>query len=158
MWAHYVHEHIAQIGQVQKGKKVRIHPTVSFRNAKNIIIGDCSSIERGCCLWAGPNARIIIGRYVLIGPGVKIHATNHGTNPNSLIRFQPLREEDIVIEDDVWLGANVVVTAGVRIGRGSIVAAGAVVTKDVPPYTIVGGIPARPLKSRLPQGEGGKQE
>lgn len=59
----------------------------------------------------------------------------------------------MVIEDDVWIGANVTITAGITIGRGSVLAAGAVVTKDVPPFSIMGGVPARRLRSRLP-GEG----
>ncbi len=155
-WGYYVHEHVSQVAQIRKGKRVWIHPTASFRNGHNIVIGDYSHVNRDCCLWAGPNSRIILGRYVLMGPGVRIHATNHTfADIDRPMMLQPLREADVVIEDDVWLGANVVVTAGVRIGRGAIVAAGAVVTKDVPPYTIVGGIPARPLKSRLPE-EGGE--
>lgn len=157
-WGYYVHEHVSQVAQIKKGRKVWIHPTASFRNGQNIVIGDYSHVNRDCCLWAGPNSRIILGRYVLMGPGVRIHATNHTFDRTDIpMMLQPLREADVVIEDDVWLGANVIVTAGVRIGRGAIVAAGAVVTKDVPPYTIVGGIPAKPLKSRIPQDEGGMQ-
>jgi acetyltransferase-like isoleucine patch superfamily enzyme len=157
-WGYYVHEHVSQVTQIKKGRKVWIHPTASFRNGQNIVIGDYSHVNRDCCLWAGPNSRIILGRYVLMGPGVRIHATNHTFDRTDIpMMLQPLREADVVIEDDVWLGANVIVTAGVRIGRGAIVAAGAVVTKDVPPYTIVGGIPAKPLKSRIHQDEGGMQ-
>ena len=90
-----------------------------------------------------------------MGPGVRIHATNHSADLHLPMMLQPLREADVVIEDDVWLGANVIVTSGVRIGRGAIVAAGAVVTKDVPPYAIVGGVPAKVLRMRLPSVEGG---
>lgn len=151
-WGYYIHEHVSQVAQIKKGRKVWIHPTASFRNGHNISIGDYSHVNRDCCLWAGPNSRIILGRYVLMGPGVRIHATNHSFESTEMpMMLQPLREADVVIEDDVWLGANVVVTAGVRIGRGAIVAAGAIVTKDVPPYTIVGGVPAKPIKSRFPQ-------
>jgi acetyltransferase-like isoleucine patch superfamily enzyme len=59
---------------------------------------------------------------------------------------QGITAQGIVIEDDVWLGAGVVVTDGVRIGRGAVVAAGAVVTNDVPPHTVVGGVPARIIR------------
>ena len=59
---------------------------------------------------------------------------------------QGITAEGIIIEDDVWLGAGAVITDGVRVGRGAVIAAGAVVTKDVPPHTVVGGIPAREIK------------
>jgi len=55
----------------------------------------------------------------------------------------------VVIEDDVWIAARAIILPGVRIGKGAVIAAGAVVTKDVPPYTVVGGIPARKIKSRV---------
>ena len=61
----------------------------------------------------------------------------------------PDNDEDVFIEDDVWVGANSTILKGVRIGRGAIIAAGAVVNKDVPPYTIVGGIPAKVISLRF---------
>ena len=67
------------------------------------------------------------------------------------IKEQGVVRADVVIEDDCWIGCNVTVLSGVTIGRGSIVAAGAVVNKDVPPYSIVGGVPARLLKPRKPE-------
>ena len=60
-------------------------------------------------------------------------------------------DQDVVIEEDVWCGANVTILKGVTIGRGSIIAAGAVVTKDVPPYSIAGGVPAKVIKTRWTQ-------
>ena len=65
---------------------------------------------------------------------------------------QPGRACPVVIEDDVWLAARVVVLKGVTIGRGAVVAAGAVVTKDVPPYTLVGGVPAKFIRALEPKG------
>jgi acetyltransferase-like isoleucine patch superfamily enzyme len=68
------------------------------------------------------------------------------------MREQPLTSRgDIVLEDDVWLGANVVVLDGVTIGRGAIVGAGAVVTQSIPPYAIAGGVPARVIRYRTPE-------
>lgn len=59
-------------------------------------------------------------------------------------------DKDVVVEEDVWLGVNVTLLSGVTVGRGAIVAAGSVVTKDVPPYSVVGGVPARFIKFKWP--------
>ena len=69
---------------------------------------------------------------------------------------QPENDEEVIIEDDVWCGANVTILKGVTIGNGSVVAAGAVVTKSFPPYSIIGGVPAKLLKMRFTE-EAGKQ-
>ncbi len=84
-----------------------------------------------------------------MGPGVCLFAANHGTAKGQPMMWQERKEADIVIGDDVWLGANSVVTAGTRIANGVIVAAGAVVTKNVTEENaIVGGIPARVIGQR----------
>ena len=114
-----------------------------------------------------PHSRITIGRDSLIGeysvirgqggvqigdrvytsPFTQIIAVNHVfDDPNRPFVEQGITAEGIVIEDDVWLGAGAVITDGVRVGKGAVVAAGAVVTKDVPPHTVVGGVPAKPIK------------
>jgi acetyltransferase-like isoleucine patch superfamily enzyme len=75
-------------------------------------------------------------------------AVNHVyQDPTRPMVEQGVTAEGIVIEDDVWIGAGAIVTDGVRIGKGAVVAAGAVVTKDVPPHTVVGGVPARVIKA-----------
>jgi acetyltransferase-like isoleucine patch superfamily enzyme len=77
----------------------------------------------------------------------QIIAVNHiFHDPEKSFSMQGITAEGIIIEDDVWLGASAVVTDGVRIGTGAVVAAGAVVTKDVPPHTVVAGIPAKVIK------------
>ena len=89
-----------------------------------------------------------IGDRVYTSPFTQIIAVNHVfDDPTRPFVEQGITAEGIVIEDDVWLGAGAVITDGVRIGKGAVVAAGAVVTKDVPPHTVVGGVPAQPLKS-----------
>jgi acetyltransferase-like isoleucine patch superfamily enzyme len=88
-----------------------------------------------------------IGANVILAQHVVLSGLNHGYQDVTVpIRKQPVTVRPIVIEDACWIGANAVVTAGVRIGRHSVVAAGSVVTKDVPPYSVVGGNPARLLK------------
>jgi acetyltransferase-like isoleucine patch superfamily enzyme len=76
-----------------------------------------------------------------------LFATNYQIGPG-ILREGPMVDGDITVGNDVWLGAGVIVTAGVTIGDGAVIAAGAVVTKDIPPYTIAGGIPAKPLRER----------
>jgi acetyltransferase-like isoleucine patch superfamily enzyme len=88
-----------------------------------------------------------IGDRVYTSPFTQIIAVNHiFDDPEKPFVDQGITAEGIVIEDDVWLGAGAVITDGVRVGKGAVVAAGAVVTKDVPPHTVVGGVPARPIK------------
>lgn len=107
---------------------------------KDSLIGEYSVI-RG-------QGGVEIGDRVYTSPFTQIIAVNHVfDDPNRPFVDQGITAEGIVIEDDVWLGAGAVITDGVRVGRGAVVAAGAVVTKDVPPHTVVGGVPARQIKS-----------
>ncbi len=92
----------------------------------------------------------MIGDDVRIAPHAMIIAANHVFDDSDRpISAQGLRSAPIVIEDDVWIGGRVSIMAGVTIGRGSVLAAGAVVTKDVPPGVVVGGVPARTIKQRV---------
>lgn len=122
-------------------------------------IGSCALL-RCLDITAGDNCsfnsysvvhgKVTLGNNVRIAPGAKIFGENHGfSDLDKPICTQPNTQKGIVIEDDVWIGANAVVTDGVTIGAHSIVGAGAVVTKDVEPYSIVGGNPAHVIKSRL---------
>jgi acetyltransferase-like isoleucine patch superfamily enzyme len=89
-----------------------------------------------------------IGDRVYTSPFTQIIAVNHVfDDPDRPFVDQGITAEGIVIEDDVWLGAGAIITDGVRVGKGAVVAAGAVVTKDVPPHTVVGGVPAKTIKT-----------
>jgi galactoside O-acetyltransferase len=114
-----------------------------------IEIGNHVSFNANVYVNACSGGTIRIGNDVLVGPNVVLRASDHRfddlTRP---IRMQGHTAKTIVIEDDVWLGSNVTVVGGVRIGRGSVIAAGAVVTSDVAPYSIVGGVPARLIRKR----------
>jgi acetyltransferase-like isoleucine patch superfamily enzyme len=90
---------------------------------------------------------ISIGDRVYTSPMVQLLAVNHVfDDPGKPFVEQGITAEGIHVEDDVWIGAGAIVTDGVRIGRGAVVAAGAVVVNDVPPFSVVGGIPARVIK------------
>jgi acetyltransferase-like isoleucine patch superfamily enzyme len=96
----------------------------------------------------GGAAGVIVGDDTRIATGTCIFAFDHGMNPERLIREQPVRSRGIVIGCDVWIGANVSVTDGVRIGDHAVVAMGAVVTRDVPDWAVVAGVPARQIGDR----------
>ena len=108
-----------------------------------VIIGDGVRIGLSNVL-IGP---VEIGNNIILAQHVVISGLNHGyENISTPIRFQPCSTNKVIIEDDSWIGANAVITAGVTIGKHAIVAAGSVVTKDVPPYCIVAGNPAKVIK------------
>ena len=100
-----------------------------------------------------PAGQIDIGDCVRIAPHVMMIASDHVfDDPDRPITDQGSRRAPITIGDDVWIAGRVNITAGVTIGRGSVIAAGAVVTRDVPPYSVAAGVPARVIKSRKPTG------
>lgn len=91
---------------------------------------------------------VTIGDRVYTSPFSQVIAVNHVfDDPDIPFVDQGITAEGIIIEDDVWIGSGAVITDGVHIGRGAVIAAGAVVTRDVPPHTVVGGVPARPIKT-----------
>jgi len=119
----------------------------------NIYLGRANNIKIGKCCEINEDVFIqgaTIGNYVMIAPGVSLLANMHNyksTDTPMILQGKQIGNP-VLIEDDVWLGRNVIVMPGVHIGKGSIVAAGAVVTKDVPAFTIVGGVPAKIIQSR----------
>ncbi|MCA6485843.1 MAG: acyltransferase [Chitinophagaceae bacterium] len=110
-------------------------------------VGDHSNIGPYC--YIGCSGFISIGNNVMISPRVSIYAENHVfDSPDATIKSQGVKRESVVIEDDCWIAANSILLAGVTIGKGSVVAAGSVVTQDVPPFSVVAGVPARIIKNR----------
>lgn len=93
--------------------------------------------------------KIVIGNDCAIAPNCVLRASNHTfANPDIPFREQGHTYGEIILEDDVWISSNCVITANTKIGKGSVVSAGSVVTKDVEPYSIVGGVPAKLIKKR----------
>jgi acetyltransferase-like isoleucine patch superfamily enzyme len=90
---------------------------------------------------------VIIGNHVNLAQGITVTALNHNfEDSNKRIDEQGVSTSAVIIEDDIWIGANAVILPGVTIGHHSVVAAGAVVTKDVPPHSLVAGVPAKIIK------------
>ncbi len=130
------------------GKNVKISPTAFLKFPEMIEIGDDTFINHLCSIWASPQGPIFIGKNVLLGPCVSIISSNHGIAADQLVREQPGRDAPIHIGNDVWIGANCVITAGVTLADGVVVGAGAVVTRDLPAMSICGGVPARVIGYR----------
>ncbi|MCP4423687.1 MAG: acyltransferase [Chloroflexi bacterium] len=132
-------ETIVMHGAVLHVYNFRNMPHSGIKIGKNSLVGEYSII-RG-------QGGVEIGDRVYTSPFTQIIAVNHLFEDRERpFTEQGITAEGIIIEDDVWLGAGAVVTDGVRVGKGAVVAAGAVVTKDVPPHTVVGGVPARIIK------------
>lgn len=140
------------------GENVRIGTNATL-NWQNVYCGSDISIGQDA-LFMCTRAAIIIGDHVMVGPHVTIITGDHRTDiigryMTSITDNEKLPENDaeVHIEGDNWIGANAVILKGVHIGKGAIVAAGAVVNRDVPPYACVGGVPAKILKYRFSKEE-----
>lgn len=145
----YGYSHVREKRLMTIGADPSFSPTASLCNGERITLGDRVHVGERVCLWAGDTiGRITIGDDVLLGPAVVVTASDYGLVRGTPPAFQPKVERDVVIESGAWLGANVVVVAGVTIHHGAIVGAGSVVTRDLPADTICAGNPARPLKPR----------
>ena len=146
---YYNYNHVRPLRAAEIGPGVRMSPNVSLRNGERIKIGAYSHIGGHCSLWAGDSVgRITLGRHALLGPEVFITASNYQTELGTPVMDQPKLERDVVIGDDVWLGARVMVLPGVEICDGCIVGASSVVTRSIPAGSIAVGNPARVVGRR----------
>lgn len=125
------------------GEHFRLVPPFYADCGKNIRVGSRVFINQNCTFYS--LAEITIGDDVLIGPNVSLITSEHPVAPSQ--RRAHLLGKPIVIENGVWIAAGVTVIGGVTVGENSVVAAGSVVTRDVPPNTLVGGNPARIIRS-----------
>jgi len=139
------------------GRNVTFDPITSTISYAHTSIGRHVFIGGRAWFAGGKEAPISIGSFVMFGPNVTLLCGDHEINrigfPIALITESekaPGCSGGIKIEDDVWIGANCTILKGVTIGRGSVVAAGSVVTQSVPPFRIVAGVPARMLRERFP--------
>ena len=124
---------------------VYIHENVLIRSYEYITIGEGTTINRNCSILA----KVKIGKQCSIASNVVIVGSNHlFSDPTSSIKSQGLELKGNIIEDDVWIAANVTILDGVIIGKGSVIAAGAVVNKSIQSYSIMGGVPAKLIGKR----------
>ena len=140
---YYNYMHVAELRKMTRGTGCVISPMATFANAQNIVLGDRCRIGANCYLWAGPGAgRIILGQDVMLAPQVMMSAANYRFNEGSPVTDQAMKEADIVIGRDVWIGYGAVILAGANVGDGCIIGAGAVVRGTIEPFSIVAGNPA----------------
>lgn len=126
------------------GKKINIDRNAIIGN--HIVIGDYSGIGRDSVV----SDYVTIGNHVMMGPECLIYTRNHNYSSTKVpMCFQGFNEyKPVVIGDDVWIGGRVIILPGVKVGKGSVIGAGSIVTKDVEPYSIVAGNPAKKIKKR----------
>lgn len=140
--SHTVRRFFYRLSGVKIGKGSTIHTRANFYDPRNVTIGEDSIVGEGAVLDG--RAKLTIGDHVDIASEVMIYNSQHDINDDN---FGAVNRE-VVIDDYVFVGPRSIVLPGVKIGRGAVVAAGAVVTKDVPPYAIVAGVPAKVIGER----------
>jgi acetyltransferase-like isoleucine patch superfamily enzyme len=136
------HDAAALLAQCKKAGSVRLRMPVVIYEPGRLELGH--QVDIGEFTHIRANGGLRIGDRVLIAAGVTITTREH---PVDLPRWSVTRDAPVVIENDVWIGAGATILPGITIGEGAVVAAGAVVTADVAPFTLVAGVPARPLKT-----------
>jgi len=139
----FIRKIMVQFFVKKAGKKIKVRFNADI--SPNIEIGDFSELGTRCMI----QSNVKIGNNVLMGPDVKIYSRNHKYEDIDIpIQFQGKSYQYTKLGDDIWIGANVIITAGCSIGSHSILAAGSVITKDVPSWGVVGGVPAEIIKFR----------
>jgi len=140
--SHHLRRFFYRLAGVKIGKGSTIHMGARFYDPRNISIGEDSIIGEGVVLDG--RDKLIIGNHVDIASEVMIYNSEHDFNdPYFLAKNAP-----VLIEDYVFIGPRAIILPGVKIGKGAVVAAGAVVTKDVVPFSVVGGVPAKIIGER----------
>lgn len=143
---HHVRRFFYRLAGMKIGKGSAIHMDTRFYNPRNISIGEDTIIGENAVLDG--REKLTIGNHVDIASEVMIYNSEHNVESEHFSAVENVVLEPVVIEDYVFIGPKAIILPGVKIGKGSIVGAGAVVTKEVPPYAIVGGVPAKIIGER----------
>lgn len=134
---------------IKMGQRCVLQPSVWLNlveDGAHVEIGNSVFIGRGTEIEA--SCRIEIGSDCLIGPGVYITDHNHGMKNDQTMNIQECVPSPVVIEEDVWIGARCILLPGVTVGKGAILGAGSVITKNVDAHSVVAGVPARFIRTR----------
>lgn len=132
------------------GDDVTLMPPLRIDNPNNVFLYGDNGLRNADIMVT--NARFIMKPHSGAAEGLRVTTGNHAMIVGRFYRTIKESEKpkgfdkDVIVESDVWIGRNVTILCGVTIGRGAIIGAGAVITKDVPPYCVVGGVPAKPIK------------
>ena len=141
--SHQIRRFFYRLAGVKIGNGSAIHMGACFYDSKNIVIGQDTIIGEGAVL-DGRN-KLVIGNHVNIASEVMIYNAQHDVQSSDFHAIS----SPVFIEDYVFIGPRAIILPGVKIKKGAVVGAGAVVTKDVEEFTIVGGVPAKPIKERI---------
>ncbi len=145
-WARWLRRAACRGMLLYMGRDVNVEQGAVFGDGRNIRIGDSSGLGINCRMY-GP---VSLGKHVMMGPDVMVITSNHRSDRLDVPMTQQggTGPHPVVIGDDVWIGARVIILPGVTVGNGAVLAAGSVVTKDVPAYAVVAGNPARMVRDR----------
>lgn len=151
LYKEYFGIHRRQFGFI--GPDVKLIPPLNLSNPQNIFLHGLNKIEHATI--STNNAKFVMKFGAAAAEGLSVHTGNHmqlvGKYYRTITEDDKKQsdekfDKDVVVEEDVWIGCNVTLLSGVTIGRSAVIAAGAVVTKDIPPYSIAGGVPAKFIK------------
>jgi len=140
--SHHLRRFFYRLGGIKIGRGSSIHMGATFYSPSNISIGEDTIVGERVVLDG--RDKLIIGNHVAIASEVMIYNSEHNINDDN---FQAI-EAPVVIDDYVFIGPRAIILPGVEIGKGAVIAAGGVVTKDVPPFAVVGGVPAKIIGER----------
>lgn len=141
--------HVVPRRSLRLVRPYNISPDVNFSNTERIVAGPGLRLGAGCFLWAGnATGHIRLGDNVMFGPEVMVTCSGYRFNDGQPVTDQPMDETDVIIGNDVWVGARAILLPGAHVGDGAIIAAGAVVRGAIPAMTIAAGIPAKVVGQR----------